>query len=202
VCALAAAAALAWFPGPLSAGPRDHRDGFFLRLSAGGGAAATEAKLPSDAEGPGDKIRLSGTASDVNIAIGAIVAPNLALHGTLYGWLVDEPEVEVAGASVSTNADLDLSAFGAGLTYYFMPVNIYLSGSLGFSTVTLEGPFGTGETDTGPALDITAGKEWWVSNRWALGVAAGFGYHSAPDKATSENWNGTSIALRFSATMN
>ena len=145
---------------------------------------------------------MSGTCNDINIAIGGIIYPNLALHATLFGWLVDDPKLEVARASHVTTRDLNLSAFGGGLTYYIMPLNLYISGSLGSGTLSLEEPGGEGETNSGPVFDLTIGKEWWVSSRWGLGAAASFGYHSIPEKGADDNWSGTSFVLRFSATMN
>jgi hypothetical protein len=39
-------------------------------------------------------MKLSGEAGDLNFAIGGIVSPNLALHAMLYGWLVQDLDVE------------------------------------------------------------------------------------------------------------
>lgn len=187
---------LAASPRAACAGDRDHLGGVFLRLSAGFGTASTETSASGVAFG------LSGMTGDVNLAIGGMVAPHLALHGTLFGWMVDDPEFEIGGISVDAHADLDLNAIGGGLTYYFMPVNIYVSGSLGAGTLAIEGPGGEGETDTGVVLDLTAGKEWWVGNRWGIGIAGAFGYHDVPEEGLPNNWSGTSFAIRFTATMN
>jgi hypothetical protein len=175
-------------------------DGLFLRLSGGAGAAR------SSIEGTGGKIEVSGAPGEMNFAIGGMVAPNLALHGTLWGWSIQDPDAEVTLFGLGTangtiNGTVTMSAFGAGLTYYFMPVNMYASGSVGLGTLKLDGDV-EGETNVGPAMDLTLGKEWWVGNSWGLGVAGGFSYHSLPDKDVSENWSGTSFALRFSATFN
>ena len=184
---------------PLSAqsGPRDHNEGFFLRLSAGGGSAKTSICLLDE------DFELTGPSGDVNLAIGAIVSPNLALHGTIWGWSVSDPDFEWGEVGIAfEGTDLSLSAIGGGLTYYFMPVNMYLSGSVGIGVLTLDGPGGSGETDGGLTFDITLGKEWWVSDRWGLGVSGGFGYHSIPEKDVDENWSGNSFGIRFSATLN
>jgi hypothetical protein len=180
----------------LWAGERDHEDGFFLRLSGGGGGAGTSVDVL------GSNFEMSGASGDINLAIGAIVAPNLALHGTVFGWLVSDPDVKFAGASGSANADLGFNAIGGGLTYYFMPVNIYLSGSLGVGNLTVDSGSVSAKSEAGLGMDFTAGKEWWVSSKWALGVAGGFNYHSIADKDLDHNWSGTSFALRFTATMN
>jgi hypothetical protein len=184
--------------GHASAGnPREH-DGFFLRLSGGGGAAQAEI------EESGDTFGLSGGSGDLNIAIGHTVARNLALHGTLFGWLLSEPDLKVNGSELGSveNVDIDLTAFGGGLTYYFMPVNIYLSGSAGAATLTVDSPDVDTETDTGFFGEITLGKEWWVGGSWGLGLAGAAGFHSIPDGDVDDSWSGASFALRFTATLN
>lgn len=181
----------------LAGEPRTH-DGFFLRLSAGLGGASTEIEvLDTDFE-------FSGSTGDANIAIGAVVAPNLAIHGTLFGWTSSKPDLDVEGlGSAEVDGDLTMSAFGGGLTYYFMPVNIYLSGSLGAGTLEIEGDDDLeGESDTGIVGEITLGKEWWLGGSWGLGVAGSFGFHSIPDGEIDENWSGNNWAIRLSATLN
>jgi hypothetical protein len=178
------------------AGRHDHDGGFFLRLSAGGGGAGTELQDVKPTT------KLSGACSDVNIAIGGVVAKNLALHATLWGWAETDPELEVGSASGTLHGDLSMSAFGAGVTYYFMPVNMYLSGSVGGGVLTLELPEGEGDSDTGGAVDLTLGKEWWVGDRWGIGIAGGLGVHSIPTKVGNKDWTGASATLRFTATFN
>lgn len=174
--------------------PRTH-DGFFLRLSGGGGHAST-----SIGEG-GSKLEMSGGAADINLAIGGVVSRDLILHGTLFGWAIADPTVKLGSAESSANADLTMSGFGGGITYYFMPVNMYLSPTVGLASLSLDGDV-DGSTDLGFALDLTLGKEWWVGGGWGLGLAGMFGYHSIPEKGVDESWSGTSFAVRFSATMN
>jgi hypothetical protein len=132
-----------------------------------------------------------------------MVSPNLAIHATMWGWLVSDPDVTVAGFTGSTsNVDLSMGAFGAGITYYFMPVNIYLSGSFGVASLTLDVPGYSFETDAGFAADFTAGKEWWVGNSWGLGVALTGGFHNIPDPSLPENLTGGRFGVRFTATLN
>jgi len=178
------------------AGDRDHTGGFFLRLSAGGGAASTKIEDASD------DLKLSGEAGELNFAIGGMIAPNLALHGTLFGWAIADPDVELNDLEGTLDGDLALGAVGAGLTYYFMPANLYISGSVGGGQLSFDAGNVTVESDPGLVVDITVGKEWWVGKNWGIGVAAGIGLHSIPDKNADENWSGTSFAVRFTATMN
>jgi hypothetical protein len=179
------------------AGEARTHDGFLLRLSAGGGWAKTSADTPlGDAEA-------SGPAGDGNIAIGGAVAPNLILHGTLWGWAVHEPDVEFGSLSGSTeDVTLNMSAWGVGITYYVMPANLYLSPSVGAAELTLEEDGVSVSTDTGIALDFTLGKEWWVGDNWGLGVAGAVSLHKVPDGDIDEDWTGPGFGVRFSATLN
>ena len=180
------------------AGPRDHDGGFFLRLSTGMGSTST-----SLSDGV-DEMTLSGTAGDLNIAIGGMISKNLALHGTLFGWSAADPKVELNGIDAGDlPGTMTAAAFGIGLTYYFMPANIYLSGSAGSGSMELDIDGGSdGKTDSGLFMDFTLGKEWWVGDEWGLGVAGGLEYHSFPDPDINENWTGTSYTIRFTASMN
>lgn len=171
--------------------PRAHDGGFFLRLSAGGAGASTSIN-------PGVETKVDGAGGDINFAIGGMVANNLALHGTLLGWTLSEPDLEIGGITGTSSEDFSLSGFAAGITYYAMPANIYFSPNIGVGILSA----GNAETDAGLVLDFTIGKEWWVGGNWGLGLAGAFGYHSIPGGGVDENWSGTSFALRFSATLN
>jgi hypothetical protein len=180
----------------LAGEPRTH-DGFFLRLSAGGGYASSAVNVAGI-----DVVELSGGAGDLNLAIGGTVSPNLIVHGTIFGWSLSDPTVKLVGIETPDfRGDFTLSVWGGGITYYFMPANIYISPNVGFATISGGDDF-DGNYDGGFALDVTLGKEWWVGNSWGLGVAGAFGYHNVADGDIDENWSGTSFVLRFTATLN
>ena len=68
---------------------------------------------------------------------------------------------------------------GVGVGYYFMPQNIYVSGAVGaaFNRVSLSDDgvdFNT--QDMGFGFTAMAGKEWWVSDNWGVGMAGQFLY--------------------------
>ena len=181
-------------------GGAPHRhDGLFLRLSGGFGGASTDAT-----DEFGDKLEFSGLSGDANFAIGGMVSRNLALHGTFWGWAISDPDVEINNDDQGElDGSLTMSAIGGGVTYYFMPTNLYLSGSLGLGQLELDiENVGDADTDWGLVFDATIGKEWWVSANWGLGLAGGFGFHSISEDNFDDNWSGVSLGLRFSATFN
>ena len=190
--------------GPVRAsGEARTHDGFFLRLSTGIGYSRAEI---SDNTG---QLEVKGGATDVNIAIGGMVGPNFALHGTIWGWSMSDPDGELTisgggSGSGTINGTLTMGALGVGGTYYFMPSNFYMSYSLGMGSLNGDGEI-DGKTKPGVALDATLGKEWWVGDQWGLGLAGGVTYFSSKDDTIigiDENWSGPSFGLRFSATFN
>lgn len=177
--------------------PRRHDGGFFLRLALGGGYASTSI------EDAGEELTFKGPSGNFEAAIGAMVKENLAIHATLGAWAVLDPTAEIFGEEADLDdVTLSLSGIGAGLTYYFGDSNVYLSGSAGAGQITLDFEGESEDTDWGFVLEASLGKEWWVSDRWGLGVAAGVGYHSIPPGEGNENLSGTSFSVRFSATFN
>lgn len=186
----------------LAGQPRVH-DGFFLRLSAGGGPA--NAKIETQT----GSVEFSGGAMDFNMAIGGRVQENLIMHGTLFGWTLENPRGDVAIPGVpvysgSPEGTLDLAAFGGGLTYYFMPANIFLTGSVGSGWLEGSGDL-EGESESGFAAEAGIGKEWWVADSWGLGGTFAVSYFSMKDKSflgAPDNWSGFGYTLRFTATLN
>jgi hypothetical protein len=122
-----------------------------------------------------------------------------------------EPTMKLASSAGSVSARLEDTRFrvgglGVGLTYYFMPVNLYLAAAVGIGSAQLRGVGSDfvveANTDPGLAINVMAGKEWWVSRRWGLGVAVQFMFASLPDDSASENWNVYQIGVSLTATMN
>lgn len=181
-------------------------DGFFLRLAVGfGGAVWSEPTDPGSAAG--DDLKISGPSAGIDIAIGAVVVDSLAIHATLFGMGVSNPDVTVGGMSLGTaeNSALTGSAIGVGLTYYVMPLNLYLSASVGSASAVFT--FNEGmpdevkiETDSGYGIDLILGKEWWVSDQWGLGIAAQLVHINVKD--VDRRLTGSGFHLMFSATYN
>jgi hypothetical protein len=184
-------------------GARAH-DGFFLRFLAGGGPG----QLVVD-DVLGSEMTLKSNAGGVfHFQIGGAVKENLILFADLGGFAMTDPDLEYAGSTASSN-DLDVTAsgIGGGVSYYFMPANVYVSGSVlaSVNSMTFDGE--DSESEWGPSLFLSVGKEWWVGNRWGLGVAALLELGRTKDKrdpTTSEQPDITTrmFGLAFSATMN
>jgi hypothetical protein len=194
--AIAAALALAAFPAQAqesASGVHTH-DGFYLNLDLGLGYEQT--KIDTDPE-----ITFSGLAGQFSVAAGAALTPNFVLAGRLWGVSVFEPDVEVEGLGSGTAEDVTLSLNGIGvdLTYYFQPVNVYVTVTPSLVRATLDDGNSSGSSDYGFGARFAVGKEWWVSDNWGIGLNAQAAFASPEDEGVKlpSAWFGVGFSATF-----
>ena len=71
--------------------PRSHDGGFFMRLAPGIGYTSSRSTVGSA------RWKLRGPSGSFDIALGAVIKHNFAIHGTLGGWRLYEPDIELGG---------------------------------------------------------------------------------------------------------
>jgi hypothetical protein len=182
-----------------TSGKYEH-DGFYMRFLLGGSSSTMTI------DGASSDMELSGMSVAFRFQIGAEISKNLIAYGEVGGTTISNPEIKIGDQTYDTE-DTKASNFdfGGGLTYYIMPENIYITGSILASRATLEYTGGSettkSESDPGLGLFFGVGKEWWVSDDWALGAAVFAAFSSVPDKASSDvTISNTSFGVAFSAT--
>ena len=81
----------------------------------------------------------NGVGVEFDFKIGYSVANNLIIHGTLISKTMPGPEFSYKGNNVDLPEDISLGEmmFGAGITYYFMPINIFATSSVGLGRFTI-----------------------------------------------------------------
>lgn len=173
-------------------------DGFYLRAQLGGGY--TRASVV------GEDLAIKGGGAGLNLEIGGAPVRNLILYGKLFGVSSTNPDVEVGDLTIE-GQDADVSqnyaGVGVGLTYYLMPANVYLSGALTATQLSVNDDGETiAETDLGTGLHLGVGKEWWVSKNWGLGLGFELALGRVPEKDESAKWNVVNGTLFLSATFN
>jgi len=178
-------------------------DGFYLGLQMGPGYSSMSASSG------GSDITVSGGGIELSLALGGAVAPNLILFGQIVGNSSIDPHIEVSGlGSGDAKGSATVSGFGAGITYYVMPANVYLSGSALATRLTISDEDGNdvGKTNLGFGLNLSVGKEWWVSDNWGLGGAVQFMAARMEDQGEpgggKPTWTSVAFALALSATFN
>jgi hypothetical protein len=185
------------------AGYRQHK-GFFLSMSVGPNFPSITAEVIGDYN-----YKFRGTGAQFDLKIGGAVKENLILHATFTSNMMAGPEITSGGSSQNTSNNITLgeTMMGGGITYYVMPANISLSGSLGIGNFTLiDNDNETSvSTDRGFSIQLKVGKEWWISKRWGLGVAVTYGktkLTNTPGGGVEELMNSNNFGILFNATLN
>lgn len=179
--------------------------GFFLSMGIGPNFPGITDKVAGVYD-----LKFTGTGALFDLKIGGAIKENLILHATILSSTISGPKTTFAdGSSENSSNGLTLgeTSIGAGITYYLMPSNIFLSGSLGignFSVLDDDNDIDV-STDRGFSMQLKAGKEWWVSRRWALGVALTYSKTSLTNKpggGVEERMNSNNFGILFNATLN
>ena len=179
--------------------------GFFLSMSIGPAFGT----ISNDMNG--DKLEFSGTGSQFDIKVGGAIRENLILHATMISTAMTGAKVKYVNQTGKLTNDISVNEnmmIGAGLTYYVMPSNIFLSGSAGIGNYTLENTKDSKnniKTDNGLSMQLKAGKEWWVGKRWGLGAAFTYGktvLTNGPYDGVEEKFNSNRFGVLFNVTFN
>ena len=182
---------------------RNHR-GFYLSLAPG--ANLTNVKMKDNDGSTTSK----GLGGGWDIKIGGTIKENLILHATILTHSVFEPKIYDSSNGLNgTTADkIDLfeAMIGAGMTYY-TPRNYLLSTSIGLGgfTLTDEKKDEDSSSDKGFSFQLKAGKEWWISPKWGIGLAVY--YHNTnvlnqKGKADEERIKSNNFGIVLNATLN
>jgi hypothetical protein len=178
--------------------PEPRHEGFFLRMDLGFGWSWSFVSSS----------KVTGIGSGLGIGIGGNVGDNLALFGELFAAGTSKPRLD--GMDVGMES-LSVGGIGVGLTYYFMPQNVFVSTIAGVGSLARRqnsvcaGSSSQGcgtytASDPGFIARAGIGKEWHVSRTWGLGIA---GYLNLGINRTSlgETWNTVVPIVAFSATL-
>lgn len=178
--------------------------GFYLSLSTG----PNFANITSEVKGS-YKLGFNGTGALFDFKIGGAIKENLILHATLTTKSMSGPEVTSNGTSQNTSNDIIIgeAVIGGGVTYYMTPSNIFLSGTIGLGNFTLiDNKNETSvSTDRGFSMQLKVGKEWWISKKWALGIALTYGKShliNSPGIGVNELMDSNNFGILFNSTLN
>jgi outer membrane protein with beta-barrel domain len=176
---------------------RSHDGGFFFRASLGGGVSHTKFDSGST------EAKIKGPSGSGDVALGFGVGKNLILHANVGGWAIVDPTIKFNDVEFDTDdVSVNLSHLGGGLTYYFGDSNVFVTGFAGIGRLDAEVEGEESGTDNGFAAGGGLGKEWWVGDRFGIGVMGSFETHSIPEQDLDDKWKGTSLALQVTFTVN
>ena len=181
--------------------PTSHRHvGLFVRPDLGLGYLRASESVT------GLSATVTGLAGVAGVALGAAIVENFVLAAHVFDAYTPSPSVSANGTSVpSPNSSVTLWGIGPEATYYIQPANLYVSGTVGITKMSISTNNVSASTDWGFGFRTAVGKEWWATDHWGLGVAANITFSTNPDPAA----NGTKPTLStwtfgaaFSATYN
>ncbi len=188
----------------------EKHDGIYLRLAVGPGFSYFSTSYPNHS------FSLMGPSVVPELMAGMTPIENLEVTMGLIGTIMVEPELDFSAYDKSATVDfnhLTALAFAAGVTYYIMPINMFVGTSLGFSYMklglnddgmevaaesTFLDPAGETRQDTamayeaigrhrlGLAYQAMIGKEWWVGNNSGLGIALDYQLYYYPKSHSDE----------------
>jgi hypothetical protein len=199
-----------WDPWEHVGATKHRHDGFLLRLAIGvafGGMNGDDFLLD-----PGSETGAGGAGFSTTIGIGGALTENLVLNADLFQTTFLNPTIEVDGHELGdadkhgedrgVGENVELTGLGIGVTYYFMPVNIYLAGAVGIGQVVFVSDSGErAGSDAGLSLHALVGKEWWVGVDWGIGVAGELVFVRAQDDYLGDV-TGLGFGVLFTATYN
>ena len=180
--------------------------GFYLSLSAGPAFGTISNQIMG-----GDLEKYSGTGALFDLKIGGALQENFILHATMISTSINGAKVTLPYASGRLDDNMSINdnmLIGGGLTYYVMPHNILLSGSVGIGNYNItdtKNSDNNRKTDNGFSIQLKIGKEWWIGKRWGLGMALTYGktfLNNGPYDGIENKFNSNRFGVLFNATLN
>ena len=182
----------------------DTHKGFYLSLSGGLAFGAITLNATNTTF---SKLEASGTGFQYDFKIGAVVSEdeNLVLSLDAIRRIISGPTWSLDGSDVYSTTTVSASdvMYGIGITKYFMPSNMFISGTFGLGTFQIDYANSKVTSQAGFAFQLKGGEEWWVSDDWGLGVAVGLAHTAANDKADPSNpsYSGKLSTTKFFGTL-
>ncbi|MFZ5891650.1 MAG: hypothetical protein ACOY0T_11405 [Myxococcota bacterium] len=153
---------------PLTAGRR-HR-GFYFRTHVGGGYRSVSASISEST------LKISGGGIGFGVAMGGAATENLIIYGELFVDSASDPTIETDEGSVEAKGiKSNFVALGPGVTYYIMPANVHIGGSVVLCQTNISNDSQTiASSDWGFGGVFRIGKDFWVSRKVGLGIMGQF----------------------------
>jgi hypothetical protein len=136
-------------------------------------------------------LEANGAGFQYDVKIGAVVSEdeNLILSLDAIGRAISAPSWTLDDTAVYSTSSVSASdaMYGIGITKYFMPSNMFVSGTFGLGKFQINYANSKVTSHSGFAFQLKGGKEWWVSDDWEFGISVGFAHIAADDQSDPAN---------------
>jgi hypothetical protein len=166
------------------------RSGFWLRGNFGMGYASFSS----------DEAKITGAAAVGAISVGKFFSDDFVGFVDIVVSSITGPTFKMGGRTVTADEDITslVGGIGIGVGYYLVPSSLFLGGSLSIATLSLEADNDkVAETDPGLAGSLILGKDFVISDKWALGVAGHLILGTMTDKGGEPRWTASAGGLSF-----
>lgn len=186
---------------PTPSGFHTH-DGFYLNMMWGLGSLNF-----SETRG-GDSLSMGGLSGQFSLKLDGAVTRSVVLFGAIDSFSAPSPDAKMVIDGVTYSGSLQNTTYsslmiGVGAGIYFGD-NFLAKLTLGQASAILEYKSGgisyKSETDKGFGVNVSIGKEWWISADWGIGVA--FFGHMSSIKDEGVPATQTYLGVAFTATYN
>ena len=141
-------------------------------------------------------LQVSGVSLGLDVSLGGAVTRNIVISGHIWGSYLTNPTVWSNGRSVTLdNSSVTAGAVGPQFTYYFVPSNWSLSGTVGVGLVSANFDGKTVNSDGGLAAQFGVAKQWYVGDRTSLGVSMHLNLSSNGDADATLSGTGVDAAF-------
>lgn len=185
-----------------------HNLGLMFRLGIGVGYGSFGTTLG------GTDYRVGGLGVNYTAAIGWGMSENFAVHLDLNGMSLISPGVTSGTGSsstttIATGQSYNTGILGGGFTYYSMPMNVFVTGSVGLALLSVDANTSSGSSTTvgqsrlGFGASAQVGKEWFFGNGWGVGGSLMVLYALIPDQefaGTTPIWHNVGVGLNATLT--
>ncbi len=154
---------------------------------------------------------INGSGTVVDVKLGGAICENFILHCTILSNATTGPKINsdywnISNVKTDNKYYVSDFMFGVGATYY-NDYNFLFSASIGLASYSMVNEKEDIDitSDGGYGIQLKAGKEWWISARWGIGVAAF--YNSTNDlnlegEYEEERIKSKNFGVVFNATFN
>lgn len=158
-------------PPPAGPPPGHHlHDGFYLRMSLGGGYHRTTI----EPEGSATDIEVKGGGAALDFLMGGTPTPGFVIGGGIFVNSAENPQVEQSGQTDDLNGSASVAVIGPFVDGFFDPEGgFHVGGAIGLANTTVTDDDAPSDYQDnkydGAGLALWAGYDAWVSSEWSIG---------------------------------
>jgi hypothetical protein len=163
-------------PPPPEPRRRMYHDGFYLRMTVGGGLLSTRSSVSDTVDTSDARLSVDGAGYLFDFGIGGSPAPGLVVGGAILVQDAWSPRVRYRGPTGfalertgPVSESLWFALVGPMVDAFPDPDGgLHVGGTLGIAVLGLEDDAGNASTGLGAAAWV--GYLWWVSSEWSIGA--------------------------------